>query len=100
MPLLNHERPVTSVLAAPTAKCATKLIIPATIMAAKPCIKKKGIIGINAPMPVETVAEIAATQGLGKFPSDRPSSSCASERHIERQQPANIRRKRTIQLNI
>ena len=75
IPLLNQERPVTSVLAAPTAKWATRLINAAAIIAGGPCRKKKGMIGINAPRAVEIVAETAATQGLGKLSSDNPSFS-------------------------
>jgi hypothetical protein len=49
--------------AAPTAKCATSETIAATITAGMPVIKKKGMIGIKAPMAVEKAPETAETIG-------------------------------------
>ena len=78
LPLTSHDRPVMIVLAAPTAKCATRLMPAAQMTAVIPPKKKNGMIGMNAPRPVETIAESAATSGLGNACWFRPSSSCAS----------------------
>jgi hypothetical protein len=50
--------------AAPTTKCATSETVAATITAGIPAIKKKGMIGINAPMAVDKAPETAETIGL------------------------------------
>ena len=74
-PLRQGLKPVTTVLAAPIKKWASVLITKDEIIAVYPSAKKKGMIGINAPAAVDRLAETAATQGLGKVSSERPSSS-------------------------
>lgn len=61
-PEAHHDRMVMSDFKAPTAKCATKLMPNDANTAFSPPEKKNGMIGIKAPMAVETPAEKAAVQ--------------------------------------
>src|ERR1700730_6900614 len=76
-PDAHHERSVISDLTAPTRKCATMLIANAQTTAAIPLMKKKGMIGMKAPIAVEIAADADDFQGFGKLCSDKPSSLCA-----------------------
>ena len=76
-PDAHHERSVISDFNAPTRKCATMLMANAAITAAIPVMKKKGMIGMNAPIAVEMAAEADDFHGCGKRCSDKPSSLCA-----------------------
>src|SRR5438874_12960347 len=77
-PDAHHERIVISDLTAPTAKCATMLTTNATITAGNPLMKKKGMMGMNAPTAAESEADAADFHGLGNRCSDSPSSLWAS----------------------
>src|SRR5437667_4704285 len=79
-PLAHHDRVVTSDFAAPTAKCAIVLMMNDAMTAGMPTVKKNGTIGMKPPTAVETLADTVERQGLGKFSSDSPSSSCTSVR--------------------
>src|SRR5436189_6358639 len=79
-PLAHQDRVVTSDLAAPTAKCASVLMLKEAMTAGIPTVKKNGMIGTNPPIAVDTVAENVDRHGLGKVSSDNPSSSCTSVR--------------------
>src|SRR6267378_7630160 len=76
-PDAHQERSVISDFTAPTAKCATMLIAKAQTTAPIPLMKKKGIIGMNAPIAVEIAAEAEDFHGDGKRCSESPSSLCA-----------------------
>ena len=65
-PDAHHDRLVINDFRAPTMKCAAMLTINAAITAAKPCMKKNGMMGMNAPTAVEAAAEKDDVQGLGK----------------------------------
>ena len=65
---------------APTAKCAIVLMTNDAITAGMPTVKKNGMIGMNPPMAVDTVADNRRPHGLGNVSSDSPSSSCTSVR--------------------
>ena len=60
IPLLNHDRPVTKIFAAPTTKCASVLMTNDHANASLPDSMKYGITGMNAPLAVLNVALIAA----------------------------------------
>ena len=47
-PDAHHDRLVMSDFRAPTMKCATMLSANAVMTAANPCMKKKGMMGMNA----------------------------------------------------
>ena len=79
-PLAHHERVVTSDLDAPTTKCASVLMTNEAITAGMPTVKKKGIIGMNPPIAVDTAADTVERHGLGNDSSDKPSSSWTSVR--------------------
>ena len=79
-PLAHHDRVVTSDFDAPTAKCATVLMMNDAITAGMPTVKKNGMIGMKPPMAVDTLADSVERHGLGKVSSERPSSSCTSVR--------------------
>ena len=64
-PLRHALSPVTTVLAAPIRKCASVLMANDAMMAGYPRAKKNGMMGMNAPAAVESVADIAATHGFG-----------------------------------
>ncbi len=51
-PVAHHGRIVTRALDAPTAKCATVLMMNDAITAGMPTVKKKGMIGMNPPTAV------------------------------------------------
>ena len=51
---------------APTAKCARMLIANDAMTASMPLMKKNGMIGMKAPIAVETAAEIDDFHWLGK----------------------------------
>ena len=51
-------------LSAPTAKWARMLIAKAAMIAGTPLMKKNGMIGINAPIAVESAADIAEVHGF------------------------------------
>src|SRR5215216_5230152 len=80
VPLAHHERVVTSDLDAPTTKCDTVLMMKDAITAGMPTAKKNGMIGMNPPIAVDTVADSVDRQGLGNVSSLSPSSSCTSVR--------------------
>ena len=65
-PDAHHERMVMSDFTAPTAKCATILIANDAMTALIPLMKKNGMIGMNAPIAVETAAEIDDFHWFGK----------------------------------
>ena len=65
-PEAHQERMVMSDLTAPTAKCARMLMTNAAITAGNPLMKKNGIIGMKAPIAVESAAEKAEVHWLGK----------------------------------
>src|SRR5205809_5654955 len=77
-PVAHHGRIVTSAFDAPTTKCAIVLMTNDAITAGMPTVKKKGMIGMNPPIAVETVAEIVDRHGFGNVSSESPSSSCTS----------------------
>src|SRR5258706_13012558 len=79
-PLAHHDRIVTSDLDAPTAKCAIVLMMNEAMTAGMPTVKKNGMMGMNPPMAVETLADTMDCHGLGNVSSDNPSSSCTSAR--------------------
>jgi hypothetical protein len=67
-------------LAAPTAKCAINETVAATMTAGIPVIKKNGMIGINAPIAVESTPETAgknaaATLAIGEKESQVVTNS-------------------------
>jgi hypothetical protein len=79
-PVAHQGRAVTSAFDAPTAKCAIVLMMKDATTAGIPTVKKKGMIGMKPPMAVEMLADNVERQGLGKFSSESPSSSCTRAR--------------------
>ncbi len=65
-PDAHQERMVMTDLSAPTAKCARMLIPKAATTADMPLMKKNGMIGMNAPIAVESAAEQEDFHGLRK----------------------------------
>src|ERR1700720_4598151 len=76
-PDAHQERMVINDFNAPTAKCATMLTAKDATIAGTPLIKKNGMIGMNAPIAVESAAENAEVHGLPKCCCESPSSLCA-----------------------
>ncbi|MDQ6806739.1 MAG: hypothetical protein M3065_17650 [Actinomycetota bacterium] len=75
-PADHHDRRVTSDLAAPTRKWATREMIAAAMMATVPVVSMKGTTGTIPPMPVLIPAAMAACVGLPEPPT-LPNSSAA-----------------------
>ena len=75
VPLLSHERPVTTTLDAPTIKCASVLTINEIINPSIPEKKINGMTGTAAPIAVLIVALVAAFHWFGNVFSDNPNSS-------------------------
>src|SRR5204863_7580208 len=70
----HQERSVMDDLTAPTIKCAMILRANAQTIAAKPRMKKNGMMGMNAPTAVESADDADDFHGLGNRCSDKPSS--------------------------
>ena len=73
-PDAHQDRSVIRDLTAPTTKWAMMLIAKAQMTAAIPVMKKNGMIGMKAPIAVETAAEAEDFQGEGNRCSESPSS--------------------------
>ena len=73
-PEAHQDRRVINDFTAPTAKWATILTAKAHITAGVPVMKKNGMIGMKAPIAVETAAEAEDFQGDGNRCSESPSS--------------------------
>src|SRR5579862_8942266 len=78
-PLFSHDRPVTITFDAPTAKCASVLMINDHTNAVVPDQNMNGSTGTIAPAAVLNVALTAERHGFGNAFSDKPNSSCASD---------------------
>ena len=77
-PLIHQGRVVARLLARLTPKWARMLRAAAQMTAGVPRVKKNGMTGRIPPTAVDAVAERQAFQGVGKFVSESPSSSCTS----------------------
>src|SRR5258705_10865646 len=78
VPLAHQLRVVMSALDAPTAKCASVLMMKDAMTAGMPTVKKNGMMGMNPPIAVETEADSVERHGLGNDSSETPSSPCTN----------------------